>query len=94
LMRALVFGEITAVCTCEVAEAAFVRFLALVEGGNVGLQLRVCCRCVAAAIAHIWAFTGVCALVVVFGLVGGEGLGAGGVAAGVRAVAGVAEQVS
>jgi hypothetical protein len=59
----------------------------------MGLQLCVGCRGVAASIADIGPLAGVRALVVVFGLVGGEGLGAGWVAAGVWAVAGVAEQV-
>jgi hypothetical protein len=60
----------------------------------VGLQLRVGCRGVAAAVADVGALTGVGALVVVFGLVGCEGFGAGWVAAGVGAVAGMAEQVA
>jgi hypothetical protein len=49
---------------------------------------------VPAAVTDVWAFTGVGTLVVVFGLVCCEGLGAGGIAAGVGAVAGVAEEVA
>jgi hypothetical protein len=93
-MRAFMFTQITAVRTSEVAEAAFVRFLSLVEGRDVCLQLCVGGGGVAAAVADVGALAGVGALVVVFGLVGCKGLGAGGVAAGVGAVAGVAEEVA
>jgi hypothetical protein len=94
LMRAFMFTQITAVCTREVAEAAFMGFLSLVEGRDVCLQLRVGGGGVAAAVADIGSFAGVGALVVVFGLVGCKGLGAGGIAAGVGAVAGVPEEVA
>jgi hypothetical protein len=94
LVGAFVFTEVTAVCACEVAEAAFVWFLTLVQGRDVGLQLRVRRRRVATAVADVWALAGVGALVVVFGLVGGKGLGTGWVAACVGAVARVAEEVA
>jgi hypothetical protein len=88
-----VFAEVTAVRTCEVAEAAFMRLFPVVQRGDVRLQLRMCRGCVAAAVADVRALACVCALVVVFGLVGCEGFGARGKAAGVGAVAGMAEQV-
>jgi hypothetical protein len=93
-MRALVFAQVTAVGACEVTEAAFVRFLALVQRANVRLELCVRCRRVAAAVADVRALACVSALVVVFGLVCRKCLGAGGIAACVRAVAGVAEEVT
>jgi len=93
-VRTLVFTEVTAIGAGEVAEAAFVRFPALVEGRDVCLELGVRCSRVAAAITHIWAFAGVCALMVIFRLVRREGLGAAWIAAGVGAIAGVAEEVS
>ena len=94
LVRALVFAQVTRVRAGEVAEAAFVRFLALVKRGDVGLELRVRGRGVAAAVAHVGALAGVRALVVVFGLVGGEGFATRRETACVGAVAGVAEEVA
>jgi hypothetical protein len=94
LVRALVLAQVRRVCACEVAEAAFVRLLAVVEGGDVGLQLGVGCGGVAAAVADVWALAGVCPLVVVFRLVCGERLGAARKTAGVRSVAAVAEEVA
>lgn len=70
------------------------RLFALVECRDMGLELRMGRGGVAAAIADVWAFTGVSALVVVFGLVGREGLGAAWKAACVGAVAAVAEEVA
>jgi hypothetical protein len=93
-MRALVFAQVTAVCACKVAEAAFVRLLALVQRTNVRLELCMRCRGVAAAVADVRALACVSALVVVFGLVCCKCLGAGGIAACVRAVTGVAEEVT
>lgn len=90
LMRALVLAQITAVRAGKVAEPALVRLLPLMEGGDVCLELGVRCRSVSAAVADVRALASVGALVVVFGLVGREGFGAGGEAAGVRTVAGVA----
>lgn len=58
------------------------------------LQLRVCCGCVAATVTYVGALARVGSLVVVFGLVGGEGLVAAFVAAGIGPVAGVAEEVA
>jgi uncharacterized BrkB/YihY/UPF0761 family membrane protein len=52
------------------------RLLPLMQRADVRLQLRVRgCR-VAAAITYVGTLAGVCALMVVFGLVGGEGFGA------------------
>jgi hypothetical protein len=65
------------------------RFFAFVEGGDVRLELRVGCRRIPATIAHVRAFTSVCALMVIFSLVCREGLGAGWVTAGIWAVPGV-----
>jgi hypothetical protein len=93
-VRSLVLGQITRVRTREVAEAAFVRFLALVQRADVRLQLRVRGGRVPAAVAHVGAFAGVGALVVVLCLVCGERLVAACVAACVRSVACVAEQVA
>lgn len=93
-MRSLVLGQVTRVCAREVAEAASVRLLALVQGADVRLQLRVRRGRVPAAVAHVGAFAGVGALVVVLGLVGGERLVAACVAACVGPVACVAEQVA
>ena len=67
------------------------RFLALVQRGDVCLQLRVRSRGVAAAIADVRPLARVGSLVVVLGLVCGEGLGAGGEAACVGTVAAVPE---
>ena len=93
-MRPLVLGQVARVRARKVAEAAFVRLLALVEGADVGLQLRVRGRCVPAAVADVRALAGVGALVVVLCLVCGEGLVAACVAACVGSVARVAEQVA
>jgi len=71
-----------------------VRFLALVQRGNVRLQLRVRGRGVATTVADVGSLTGVRALVVIFGLICREGLRAGGEAACVGPVAAVAEQVT
>jgi hypothetical protein len=54
----------------------------------------VSCSGVPAAIADVRAFAGVCALVIVFGLICCERLGARWIAACVGAVAGVAEEVA
>ena len=58
------------------------------------MELRVGGCGVAAAVADVGALAGVCALVVVFGLVGGKGFAARGETACVGAVAGVAEEVA
>lgn len=93
-MSAFVLAQVTRVGAGEVAEAAFVRFLALVQGADVRLKLRVCGGCVAAAIAHVRSLSGMGTLMVVFGLVGGECLVAAVVATGVRTVACVAEEMA
>lgn len=93
-MRSLVLGQVARVCAREVAEPAFVRLLALVQRADVRLQLRVRRRRVPAAVAHVRAFTGVRALVVVLGLVCGERLVAACVAACVRPVTCVSEQMA
>ena len=70
------------------------RFLALVQCADVGLKLGMrCCR-VAATIANIGPLASVGAFVIVFGLVGGKGLVAASVAAGVGTVSCVAEHVT
>ena len=53
------------------------------------LELCVCSGGVSAAVADVGALAGVGTFVVVFGLVGGKSLGAGGEAACVGSVAGV-----
>jgi hypothetical protein len=90
----LVFAEVAAIRAREVAEAAFVRFLALMQRGDVGLQLSVRGSCVTAAVTHIRTFASVCAFVIVFCLVGGECLGATRKTAGVGTVAGVAKEMA
>lgn len=70
------------------------RLLTLVQGADVGLQLRVRgCR-VSAAIAHVRAFARVRPLVVVFGLVRGKCLVATFVATCVWTVTSMAEEVA
>lgn len=52
-----------------------------------------CCS-VTAAPAHIWSFSGVRSLVVVLGLIGGEGLVTAFVAASIRAVTRVPKEMT
>ena len=92
-MSSLVLTKIRTIGAGEVAEPTLMRLLALVQGANVRLQLRVRGRRVAAAVANVRAFPGVSALVVVLRLVGGERLGATREAAGVGTVACVREEV-
>lgn len=70
------------------------RFLALMQRADMGLQLRVRSRRITASIAHVWPFTSMCALVVVFGLVRCECFCALRKGACVGAVAAVAKEVA
>ena|SRR5690242_21813080 len=94
LMCSLVLTQVTTIRACKLAKPAFMRFLPLMQRADMRLQLRMRGRCISAAIAYIRAFASVCALVVIFCLVGSERLVAPGVAACVGAVACVAEQVA
>jgi hypothetical protein len=93
-MSPFVLAQIARISTCEIAKTAFVRFLALVQRADVGLQLRMCCCGIAAAVADIWPLAGMSALVVILGLICGEGLVAAFVAACVWTVAGVTEKMA
>jgi hypothetical protein len=90
-MRALVFTEVAGVGAGKFAETALVWLLSLVQRTDVRLQLRVRRRRVTAAITSVRPLTRVSTLVVVFGLVSGEGLVAALVTARVGAVASMAE---
>lgn len=89
-MCAFVFAQVARVGACELAEAAFVRLLAIVEGANVRLQLGVRCRGVTAAVANVRPLTCVGAFVVVLCLVSSEHLITSFKAASIRAMTGVA----
>jgi hypothetical protein len=87
-------AQIARIGTREFAESAFVWFLALMERADVGLQLRVGRRGVAAAVADVWSLASMSALVVVFRLIGRKCLVAAFIAAGVGTITRVTEQVS
>ena len=93
-MRALVLGQITRIRTGKVAEPALMRLLIEMQGRDVRLQLRVRGSRVPAVLADVGPVAGVGALVVVFCLVRGEGLGAAFEAACVGPVACVSEEVA
>lgn len=87
------FTQITAIRTCELAEAALVWFLPLMQRADMCLQLCMRCRSVAAPVAHVRSLTCMCTLVVVFCLIRRERLVAPYVAARVWTIACVAQQV-
>jgi hypothetical protein len=93
-MSTFVLAQITRIGTREIAEAAFVRFLTVVQCTDVGLQLRMCGCSVTTAVADVWPLAGVSALVVVLGLICGKSLVTVFVAACVWTVAGMTEKVA
>ena len=93
-MCSFVFAQVTRIRAGKLAEAAFVRLLTIVQGADMGLQLRVRSRRVSAAITDIGSFACVRPLVIIFSLVRGKRLVAAFVAAGIRAVASMAEEVA
>lgn len=92
-MRPLMFTEVTAVCTRELAKPALMRFLPFMQRANMGLQLRMRRGRVSAAVTHIRSLARVCSLVVVFRLIRGECLVAPNVAACVWPIACMSQQM-
>lgn len=92
-MRSLVLAQVTRIRARKAAEAALVTLFLAVQRSDVRVQLCVRSGVVAALGADVGSVAGVRALVVVFGLVGGEGFAAVGETAGVGAMAGVAEEM-